>query len=363
MAFPTDIEAIRKRITAIDPVRYAQSRNYGDGAVTRLSPYISRGVISTRQVYEHIISLERAEENSEKLIQELAWRDYWQQVWIAKGEAIHTDLKQEQKPVSNYQVPKAIVEASTGIEVVDEAIRELYETGYMHNHMRMYVAAICCNMGHSYWLTPAKWMYSHLLDGDIASNQLSWQWVAGTFSNKKYYANQENINRFFHSAQQHTFLDVPYEHFESMEIPNVLNDNIALKVDLHLPKLENPPVLADQVTLVYNYYNLDPDWHKGESFQRVLLLEPSLFEKFPVHQKCIDFVIGLSENIPGIQLYVGEFKELLAQISPEKITYKEHPLNRHYEGHQESREWLSTVTGYYPSFFSFWKKCKKELLK
>ena len=161
-------------------------------------------------------------------------------------------------------MPKAILEGSTGIEVVDEAIRELYETGYMHNHMRMYVAAICCNMGHSHWLAPSRWMYSHLLDGDIASNQLSWQWVAGTFSNKKYYANQENINRFFHSSQQHTFLDVPYEHFDSMEIPNVLKDNIALKVGLYLPKMENPPVLVDQNTLVYNYYNLDPDWHKEE---------------------------------------------------------------------------------------------------
>ena len=148
-----------------------------------------------------------------------------------------------------------------------------------------------------------------------------------------------------------------------MEIPNVLKDNIALKVGLYLPKMENPPVLVDQNTLVYNYYNLDPDWHKEESFQRVLLLEPSQFEKHPVHQKCIDFVIGLSENIPDIKLFVGEFEALLAQISQEKITYKEHPLNRHYQGHQESREWLSTVTGYYPSFFSFWKKCKKELLK
>ena len=344
-------------------MRYAQSRNYGDGAVTRLSPYISRGVISTRQVYDHILTLAIPSGEAEKLIQELAWRDYWQQVWIAKGDAVHTDLKQAQKPVSNYQVPKAIVEASTGIEVVDAGIRELYDTGYMHNHMRMYVAAICCNMGHSHWLAPARWMYAHLLDGDIASNQLSWQWVAGAFSNKKYYANQENINRFFHSAQQHTFLDVSYEHFESMDIPNVLKDNVALNVDLHLPKVEKPPVLADQVTLIYNYYNLDPDWYRGENFQRVLLLEPSLFEKFPVHQKCIDFAIGLSENIPDIKLFVGEFDALLAQISPEKITYKEHPLNRHYQGIQEPREWLSNVTGYYPSFFSFWKKCKKELMK
>ena len=291
-------------------------------------------MISTRQVYEHIISLENAKENSEKLIQELAWRDYWQQVWIAKGDAIHKDLKQEQKPISNYQV---------------------------HNHMRMYVASICCNMAHSHWLIPARWMYAHLLDGDIASNQLSWQWVAGAFSKKKYYANQENINRFFYSSQQGTFLDVPYESFGNMEMPEVLKETTSFDVDLCLLKGERLEVLENQSSLIYNYYNLDPNWHKGEDFQRILLLEPSHFDKYPVSQKCIDFVIGLVGNIQGIQLFVGEFDELLAQISAEKIIYKEHPLNRHYQGHQEPREWLSTVTGYYPSFFSFWKKCKKEL--
>ncbi|EPR71825.1 FAD-binding domain-containing protein [Cyclobacterium qasimii] len=348
------------RVREIDPLRYAQSRNYGDGAVTRLSPYISRGVISTRHVYEYIVSLEISEAVSEKLIQELAWRDYWQQVWIAKGDAIHTHLKQAQKPVSNFQIPKAIVEASTGIEVVDTAIRELYRTGYMHNHMRMYVAAICCNMAHSHWLAPAKWMYSHLLDGDIASNQLSWQWVAGAFSNNKYYANQENINRFFHSDQKNTFLDVPYERFENMETPIALRENISLKVGLHLPNIERSPALVDQPTLVYNYYNVNPDWHKGESFQRVLLLEPSQFETYPVHQKCIDFMIGLSENIPEIKVFVGELDELLVQVSSENIIYKEHPLNAHYQGFQEPRDWLSTVTGYYPSFFLFGKSVRKN---
>jgi len=122
-------------------------------------------------------------QDSEKLIQELAWRDYWQQVWIAKGDDINTDLKTTQKSVSNHQVPKAIINASTGIEAVDAAIKELYNTGYMHNHMRMYIASICCNIANSHWLAPAKWMYAHLLDGDCASNQLSWQWVAGAFSN------------------------------------------------------------------------------------------------------------------------------------------------------------------------------------
>lgn len=116
---------------------YAKTRNFGDGAVTKLSPYISRGVISTRQVYEHIMSLGIPWKQSKKLVQELAWRDYWQQVWISKGDDINKDLKHPQIAVSNFQIPLAVVNASTGIHAIDTAIDKLYDSGYMHNHMRM----------------------------------------------------------------------------------------------------------------------------------------------------------------------------------------------------------------------------------
>jgi deoxyribodipyrimidine photo-lyase len=77
----------------------------------------------------------------------------------------------------------------------------------------------------------------------------------------------------------------------------------------------------------------------------------------------INFALALAENIPDIILFIGEFNALLSHISPEHIHYKEHPLNSHYKGTVTARAWLSNVTGYYPSFFAFWKKCKKELRK
>ena len=79
-------------------------------------------------------------------------------------------------------MPKAVVEANTTIDAIDEAINELYQNGYMHNHMRMYLASLCCNIAKCHWKHPAKWMYFYLLDGDLASNTLSWQWVAGSNS-------------------------------------------------------------------------------------------------------------------------------------------------------------------------------------
>ncbi len=325
-----------------------------------MGPYISRGVITTREVYESIASRNFSWSDAEKFVQELAWRDYWQQIWVHKKEGIQTDLKNTQIPISNYEIPTAIVEATTGITAVDSAIKELYITGYMHNHMRMYIASICCNVAHSHWLEPARWMYAHLLDGDLASNQLSWQWVAGAFSNKKYYANQENINHFFNSTQKDTFLDIDYEQFAQIKTPKVLEETTALKVDYTLPTVENSSI-KNEKTLIYNYYNLDYNWYKADKIQRVLLLEPSTFRKYPISQSAIDFMMKLSKNIEGLQLFVGEFEELTPIIHPQNIRFKEHPLNNHYVGTAEERNWLSSVKGYYPSFFAFWKKCKKEL--
>jgi len=360
-SFPTVYDDIIALLDPIDPVNYAKTRNFSDGAVSRLSPYISRGVLSTVQVYKHVKSLGLSWYQSEKFTQELAWRDYWQQVWLAKGDAIHTDLKRPQERVGNKEMPRAVVEASTGIESVDVAIRELYETGYMHNHMRMYVASICCNIAKCHWLTSARWMYAHLLDGDLASNQLSWQWVAGAFSNKKYYANQDNINKYFKSAQKNTFLDVGYEAFEELEIPEVLSETSTGVAECSLPNTDPPNLDATKKTLVYNYYNLDPLWHKDEDVQRIFLLEPSVFQKYPVSQQSLDFAIALSKNIPNLILYVGEYENLLSQVHATQVVYKEHPLNQHYQGTEELREWMSSVQGYFPSFFGFWKKCKKEL--
>lgn len=359
--FPTDLSSIESRVRAIDPLTYGPTRNYKDGAVTRLSPYISRGVISTKKVFEYIKTLDLQWYQAEKLIQELAWRDYWQQVWIAKGEEINQDLKYAQSPILNHKIPAAIVKAETGIEAVDLAIKQLYETGYMHNHMRMYVASICCNIANSHWLQPAKWLYSHLLDGDLASNQLSWQWVAGAFSSKKYVANQWNINTYFGGTQENTFLDVEYEEFENLEIPTQLQSIIPFQVETILPATDNPKFERSKTTLIYNYYNIDPYWYQGQDMQRIYLLEPSFFKQNPVSQKCLHFALELTKNIEGIQLFVGEFSELAEQINSEHIIYKEHPTSGHYRGAEESRDWMSSVKGYYPSFFAFWKKCKKEI--
>lgn len=359
--FPTSYGEIIQRVSKIDPVKYGSTRNFIDGAVTYLSPYISRGVISTNQVLTDVLNRGYQPAQIEKFVQELAWRDYWQQVWIAKGNAINSDLKNLQKPIANNGLSKAILEANTHVNAIDNAITDFYKTGYLHNHVRMYIAAMACNMAQSHWKYPAQWMYYHLLDGDWASNALSWQWAAGANSNKKYVANQDNINKYCHTKQKGTFLDTPYESFAKMEIPEVLKDTSSTIFKTPLPSQTAIKIDTQIPTLIYNFYNLDPYWKKDILANRILLLEPSIFKDYPVSQKSLDFMFKLSENIKGTQVFVGEFNQLAKDYELGEVYYKEHPLNVNYKGMEESRDWMFNVTGYFSSFFGFWKKCKKQL--
>jgi deoxyribodipyrimidine photo-lyase len=368
--FPPDYESILERIEAIDPIKYAQTRNYLNGRITYLSPYLSRGVISLPQILNSIFKKGYPTKAAEKLIQELAWREYYQRVWQAKGNQIWEDLKQPQQEVAHHSMITAIQKACTGIDVIDKEIKQLSESGYLHNHIRMYLSSIVCNIGKAHWLNPSKWMYYHLLDGDIASNNCSWQWVAGAFSSKKYYCNQENINKYTFSNQTNTFLDTPYEALVEMPIPLSLQGTADIDLHTKLPETKFPFIDISLPTLIYNSYNLDPNWKKNEMVNRILLLEPSHFNQYPISEKVIDFIIDLSKNIKGIQIFVGEIEEIanaykVANVDPSKnIISKEHPAFNHYPGIKEERDWMfPSVTGYHSSFFSYWKKCERILNK
>ena len=96
--FPTNYQEILQRIRKIDPVKYGSTRNYLNGSVTYLSPYISRGIISTKFILSEVLNRGYNPSKIEKFIKELAWRDYWQQIAISKNTAINEDLKNAQTP-------------------------------------------------------------------------------------------------------------------------------------------------------------------------------------------------------------------------------------------------------------------------
>jgi deoxyribodipyrimidine photo-lyase len=368
LEFTTDYDLILEKVQQVNPIQYAKTRNFINGTVTYLSPYISRGVISIKQVQEVVLKKGYKSYEIEKFLQELAWREYYQRVWQEKKDLIWQDLKQLQPDTLHHEMIAALQNATTGIKAIDKQIKNLYATGYMHNHLRMYVASIACNFAKAHWLQPSKWLYYHLLDGDIASNNCSWQWVAGAFASKKYYCNQENINKYTHSSQRHTFLDKSYEEMPTIPVPDILKENITLQLETKLPVTTIPNIDITKPTVIYNAYNIDPLWRKNENVNRVLLLEPSHFNKYPVSEKVIACIINLSKNILGVQVYCGEFAALQSLYNEstlslnEAFIVKEHPAFMHYSGIKDNHDWIyPDVTGYYPSFFSFWKKCEKYL--
>jgi deoxyribodipyrimidine photo-lyase len=362
MHSPTQYQDIVDQLDRIDPVRYGKSRNFIDGSITELSPFISRGVIDTKMIVEHLISKKYSYSNCEKFLQQLCWREYFQRVWQHLKEGINGDIKNQQTNVNHRATPSAIIKAQTSIDAIDDGIKQLISKGMMHNHLRMYTAFIACNVGKSHWLQPARWMYYHLLDGDWGSNALSWQWIAGTFSNKKYIANQENINHYTGSKQRGTYLDVSYDVLQELSTPAALLEIDASELHSNLPTSTSLQIDPTLPTLVYNYYNLSPTWRANEKANRIFLLEPDVFHQYPVSDECISFALELAKNIQGIQFFTGSFTHLKSHVNNQPIYYKEHPLNIHYEGLEDERSWIIpgaiTPKG---SFFSFWKKNEKKL--
>lgn len=194
-------KAAQAAVAGGDLSRYDRTRNYLDGDVTRLSPYIRHGVIHLAELRDY------AQKNGapDKFINELGWRDYYQRAYARWGRRIWDDLEPYKTGfnASDYAdvLPDDIVAAETGT-CMDIFIRDLYATGYLHNHARMWLAAYVVHWRRIKWQAGARWFLQHLLDGDPASNNLSWQWVASTFSHKPYFFNADNVRKFGRNAHR-----------------------------------------------------------------------------------------------------------------------------------------------------------------
>jgi deoxyribodipyrimidine photo-lyase len=200
-AFAPTLAAAQARIAAVRPSAYARTRNAIEGAVSGLSPYITHGFVTLPEVLAGVSS-QQALDPQHKFVFELGWREYFRHVWVQRGSAILQSLHPGPLPDEAYgsELPADIRQAATGVSVVDEAVRTLYATGMLHNHARMWLASYLVHLRKLHWRAGADWLYGHLLDGDLASNHLSWQWVAGTGSHKPYLFNADNVARYAPAA-------------------------------------------------------------------------------------------------------------------------------------------------------------------
>lgn len=212
------LAAAQRRLAAVRPAAYARTRNAIEGAVTGLSPYITHGLLTLPQVLADV-NARHALEIDHKFVYELGWREFFRHVWRHRGESIASSLHDGPLPDSAYArtLPDDIRQARTGVPVIDQAVKTLYVTGTLHNHARMWLASYVVHLRKVHWRAGADWMYGHLLDGDLASNHLSWQWVAGTGSTKPYLFNADNVARYAppHWHSPGSVVDTSYDALEA----------------------------------------------------------------------------------------------------------------------------------------------------
>lgn len=184
----------------IDPEQYSKTRNYTDGDVTHLSPYLRYGVLSLAEVRRAALAMVERPHLANKLVNELGWRDYFQRVYEEIGDGVWDDREPYKSGFHRDEylddLPEDIEAGETGLPCIDSFAEELHKTGYLHNHVRMWLAAYVVHWRRVKWQAGARWFLRHLLDGDPASNNLSWQWVASTFSHRPYFFNRQNLEKF-----------------------------------------------------------------------------------------------------------------------------------------------------------------------
>lgn len=347
-------------IDTFDVVAYARTRNHLNGTVSRLSPYITRSVIDLPTIRDRLLK-RYSYAQAEKFIQELAWREYFQKVWFAKQDEIFSDMRFARDDWAHEDLVKAISDATTGIETIDHALHSLFETGYMHNHARMWTAMLACNVGKVHWYNMGRFLYYHLLDGDLGSNFLSWQWVAGTNSSKQYVANQSLISGCSSIKQTNSYLNIPIEDIGYEAVPFVLMTRQPFDYKTDYPASDTIIDLSGKTVFLYHPWSIDPLWRGEEEGERIMVIEPHVFDRFPVSPKVMTFILNLTQtHIKNCQIFIGDVDTLPGLSSATAIYSKGYPATAHWPGVIEApAELFPTAKGYFSSFFKFWQACLK----
>ncbi len=259
--------------------RYAAERNTAPGPYTEtttsaLSPYLRRRLITEQEVVAAARDTHGA--GADKFVSEMFWRAYFKG-YLETHPAIWSDYlrlvaegEQQLAAASGLRrTYERAVEGQTGIEGFDDWARELVETGWLHNHARMWFASIWIFTLHLPWALGAAFFLRHLLDGDPASNTLSWRWVAGLHTRGKHYlARAENIRRYTDGRFDPTGLDERAMPLSEAEIAPAV------------PLAPADPVPARPVALLLHLDDLHP-------------------ESLPLDPACVRRVGGLLAPAPG----------------------------------------------------------------
>lgn len=354
---------------------YARERNcdlgsLSENTVSGLSAAIRRRMLTEEEVVDAVLR-RHGLKKSEKFIQEVCWRSYWKG-WLEQRPEIWTQYR-ERIPELEEGSSGLLHEAragETGIECFDAWAAELRDTGYLHNHVRMWVAAIWVHTLGLPWELGADWFLRQLLDGDPASNTLSWRWVAGLHTRGKHYvARASNIHtntggRFSPGPEvEPKFLPPEFVEHPPFRPFRAAADNLGSASVLVLCSddwaLDLPADLQQGVEQIY-LLKPDTDWQSPlvrDAEDRCLHDTELLWSQVaPVNVLSADEFESLwKQELCGVPLKMpwiptGVWNDRLA-----KVWGDEKP--RWYLRDWDRRSWPYAKSG----FFGFWKKIQKSL--
>lgn len=221
---------------------YARDRNHvtpGHPAVSRLSPAIRHRLITEDEAATAVLAV-HSPGRVEKFVQEVYWRRYWKS-WLSLRPEVWRDYLAALSALPDSPAVRRVEAGESGNAVIDHFARELVSTGYLHNHARMWFAAWWVHQARLPWQAGADFFFRHLLDGDPASNTLSWRWVAGLQTpGKTYLARRSNLEKYLAPE----LLDSLAEGLPDFEQPESHLPEIPARVPItrpHLPTATHDP--------------------------------------------------------------------------------------------------------------------------
>jgi deoxyribodipyrimidine photo-lyase len=149
-----------------------------------LSPHLHFGEVSIQRVYATIAQCDAPKEARIAYLRQLFWREFAHHLLHHFPRTTDHNLDPrfddfDWAPIDATQLD-AWKTGNTGIPIVDAGMRQLWQTGWMHNRVRMLVASLLTKHLRVHWIEGARWFWDTLVDADLANNTLGWQWVAGT---------------------------------------------------------------------------------------------------------------------------------------------------------------------------------------
>nr|WP_235420883.1 deoxyribodipyrimidine photo-lyase [Jeotgalibacillus soli] len=252
---PSELAAIR-HFNAFERNRlkhYKNGRDFPSKVYhAEMSPYLALGLISVRSMYHYIVK--NAEAAGEPFLRQLVWRDFAYSLMFHFPNTIEKPMNKKFENFKWNEDQEAFIKwrkGLTGYPIVDAGMRELWETGYMHNRVRMIAASFLTKHLLIRWQNGAEWFWDTLVDAGLANNSMGWQWVAGsgadaspyfrifnpTLQSKKFDPNGDYIRKWVPELRtlSDDAIHAPHEQSSSMleQAGIILNENYPAPIVEH----------------------------------------------------------------------------------------------------------------------------------